>query len=285
MTPFLSVVSVLALLVLPSEGFTFNAASPNPVLHKFAQTQTGTVFSIGLDVGKDENSHMLVNGLVLELHPDPIDKGSYHPALPGANGPDPRLSTGAKKLSIKQEPYYINMSGMQHVHLKGACWELAWKDGAPAGSLVCGFHNTEEAKRNDASLPKGRIYISFPVWTKESLADAQERKRDVETRARQYIQDKDDELAKMQTTNNPIMKALHYRNAAAALEKYWICGVDSLKMIPSDTDTLALQDSLMLTTKGTVWTKKEGFFGGHHALLGTATISPLLQNDNDKLKP
>jgi hypothetical protein len=56
-------------------------------------------------------------------------------------------------------------------------------------------------------------------------------------------------------------------------------------MIPSDSDTLALQDNLVLTTKGTVWTKKEGFFGDDHALLGTATVSPLLQNDNIKLKP
>jgi hypothetical protein len=280
----LALASVLALLIVPSEGFGFFNAVPNPVLKKFAQTQTGTLLGIGLDVGKNENSRMNINGLVIELHPDGIVKGSKHPALPGANGPDPKSSTGAKNLSIRQEPYYINTGGMQQVHLKDGCWELAWKEGAPAGSLVCGFHHPEEAKRNDASLPKGRIYMAFPVWTKETLAEAQERKRDTEGRARQHIQDKEDELAKMQSTSNPLMKAGHYRNAAAAMEKYWICGVDAVKMIPLDKDVIALQDNLMLNTKGSVWTKHEDFFGGKHALLGKATVSPILQNDNE-LKP
>lgn len=280
----LSLASVLALLIVSSEGFSFFNAVPNPVLKKFAQTQTGTLLGIRLDVGKNENSRMSINGLIIELHPDSIVKGSKHPTLPGANGPDPNSSTGAKNLSIQQAPYYINTGGMNQVHLEEGCWELAWKEGAPSGSLVCGFHHTEEVKRNEAILPKGRIYMAFPVWTKETLAEAQERKRDIERRARQHIQDKDEELTKMQSTSNPLMKAWHYRNAAAAMEKYFVCGVDTAKMIPLDRDVMALQDNLVLNTKGTVWTKHEDFFGGKHALLGTATVSPVLQNENE-LKP
>ena len=173
---------------------------------------------------------------------------------------------------------------MHQINLEDGCWELAWKEGSPSGTLVCCFHHTEEAKRNDAIFPKGRIYMAFPVWTKETLAEAQERKLHVERRARQHIQDKEEEFTKMQSTSNLLMKAWHYRNAAAAMEKYWICGVDTVKMIPLDRDVVLLQDNLVLNTKGKVWTKHEGFFGGKHALLGTATISPIHQNENE-LKP
>ena len=101
----LALTSVLALLIIPSEVFGFLHAVPNPVLKQFPQTQAGTLLGIRLDVGINENSRMNINGLVIELHPDGIAKGSKYPALPGANGPDPKSSTGAKNLFIRQSPY------------------------------------------------------------------------------------------------------------------------------------------------------------------------------------
>ena len=253
----------------------FNALqqSAHPALQQHAQAQTGTLLNIRLDVGRKEESRMNINGLVIELHEDSVT-GKY-PPLPGANGPNPRLSTGAKSLVVKEDAYFVDTFGKQLFPLLNGCWEMVWRDGAKAGSIVCGFDVPKEARRNEASLPAGRLYMSFPVWTKEGLAEAQAYKRQVEEMARKHEQDKIDELAKVGETSNILMKALHYRNAVAANEKYGLSGISQVAQIPPDTDTMAIQDDLLLTTKGTVWMKDSALFGSVHGLLGTATVSPV----------
>lgn len=279
----LSLFALMSTLVVSSNAFIFDAAKASPVLDTFAQVQAGTLLHVDLDVGKQEKSHMRINGLVLEIHQDNM-LSKQHPSLPGANGPHPKMSTGVKNLAIQQEPYYINTDGMQHVDFKDGCWELVWRDGASAGSLICGFHLAEDAKHNGAHFPRGRIYMSFPVWTKETLSEAQEKRLEVEAVARKYIKEKDDFLSKMDSTDNLLMKALHYRSAAEAVEKYHYCGVESYKSVPLDDDVMALQGDLFLTVKGTVWTKSDAFFGPDHTLLGTATTRPAVQKLSD-LKP
>ena len=75
------------------------------------------------------------------------------------------------------------------------------------------------AKRNGANLPAGRLYISFPVWEQEGLAVRQAEKFNAEARAKEYAQERDEELEKYATETNLIKKAMHYRNAVAAVEK------------------------------------------------------------------
>ena len=52
-------------------------------------------------------------------------------------------------------------------------------------------------KRNEASIPKGRFYITFPVWTDESLKDLKERKEKAQEVADEALERLASETLKM----------------------------------------------------------------------------------------
>lgn len=114
---------------------------------------------------------------------------------------------------------------------------MIWRRGAKAGAFICGFDVPEEVKRNDASIPKGRVYVvgycndwtitfffsldqhnslgsfqTFPVWTEESLQDLRERMVKAEEKAVEAMDRLKDETRMMSETSNPLMKAMHFRN-------------------------------------------------------------------------
>ena len=150
-----------------------------------------------------------------------------------------------------------------------------WRESAPAGVIVCGFHLAEDVKRGDAILPKGRIYLSLPVWNRDGLADKQAYKAEKIAEAEQHKIDQAADIAKMQATSNPLMKALHFRNAVAASEKISMSGVKGLvDSVPDDEDVMPIGKDLVMCTKGTVWTKNGGLLGKEHVLLGVANASP-----------
>jgi hypothetical protein len=152
-----------------------------------------------------------------------------------------------------------------------------WKEGSPAGSLLCGFEIPEEYKRNDATLPKGRVYMSFPIWTRDTLEQMQREKEQILGRASEALDLKNEELAKMQETGNLFQKALHYRNAAAAAEKYYIQPVMRMQLVPSQNEVIAFHDDLFVTTKGTVWAKD--LPNGKQILLGVASLKAARPKD------
>eukprot|EP00591_Stephanopyxis_turris_P011095 CAMPEP_0195517362 /NCGR_PEP_ID=MMETSP0794_2-20130614/10555_1 /TAXON_ID=515487 /ORGANISM="Stephanopyxis turris, Strain CCMP 815" /LENGTH=266 /DNA_ID=CAMNT_0040646153 /DNA_START=91 /DNA_END=891 /DNA_ORIENTATION=+ len=254
-------------------GFMFQKAfTVNPSLTEYAAAQEGTSLSFHLDIGgKSAESRLPLNGLVLEFHDSA--PGYIHPKLPGANGPHPHMSCGPKVLEVKEEGSVINMEGLQKVSMKNGCWEMVWRDNAPAGSIVCALDIPETVRRNEASLKSGRMYMSFPVWTVEGLIEKQKYKQLMEEKAVNFLEEKENELLKMKTTSNPILKALHYRNAAESVEKYYCLGMNRVAEIPSDNDVVPIQGNLMLCRKGTIWTKDDKALFGEHVLLGVASIS------------
>jgi hypothetical protein len=228
--------------------------------------------AIKLEVGMKRESKLTINDLKLDFSSDPVVDSSHHPAMPGVNGPHPQTSSGIRNLQVKEDGWFIDMSGKKDVQLKNGCWELIWRDGALAGTLVCGFEVTESYTRNDATLSPCRLYMSFPVWSAEGLKKAQEDKKTVMDRALGFVNEKELQLAKMQETSNPIMKALHYRNAYAAMDKYSLENVKAFEMIPSDEEvlTFGLDQDMLVTTKGLAFSKEGGFQKGQHVLLGAA---------------
>jgi len=151
---------------------------------------------------------------------------------------------------------------------------MIWRRNAKAGSLICGFDVPEEVKRNNASIPKGRVYVTFPVWTQESLEDLRERKVKSEERGLEAMDRLEDEKRLMAETSNPLMKALHFRKACQAHEELDYSGHTNYQKMPLERDMIKLKDGLHLCSLGTVWTKTGGFLGGNHVLLGSATASP-----------
>ena len=113
---------------------------------------------------------------------------------------------------------YVDLTGSKQVKLENPAWEMIWRNNANAGALICAFNLAEEVKRNDAALPKGRFYLTFPIWTTASLQDLRERKAIAEEKAVEAMARHENEVRMMQETNNPLMKALHFRNACKAHE-------------------------------------------------------------------
>jgi len=253
-------------------GFLF----PNPVdikkgLVEIVDAQRTTTLEVKMDIGTNTPSRLNVNGLVLELSSAVADY--KHPMMPGVDGPQPQLSGGARTLTVLEEGWFIDMSGKKSVKTLNGCWEMIWREKAPAGSLVCGFDIPEKYKRNQAFLPECRLYMSFPVWTKYGLQQAQKDKEKILSKARGFLAEKELEFEKMQAAQNPIVKALHYRNAASAQDMWRRQNIEHFDIVPSFDEVVPLQDDLLLTTKGLAFSREGSFKRGKHFLLGAVRVS------------
>jgi hypothetical protein len=290
-----SYVKMLVLLLCASSSSAFiinsglqelmsRAFRANPDLKTFSDSFSGHVLDVRLDIGKADtipatHKRMAVQNLVLGLETNKGDISKTIPML-GANGPHPGTSGGIGKLQVLKSGHFIDMTGTVPIDFSpDANWELVWRQDSPMGSLNCGLDLKSDATRNSAILHKGLVYLSFYVWNAATLRDYQERKVYVNDKAAEHLQDRDDELAKMTTASNVFAKAMHYRNAAAAVEKYSLQPVRSMSQVPGDDEVIQIDDDLFLTRKGTVWTKDHGVFG-KMTFLGEAVIQkPTIPND------
>jgi hypothetical protein len=260
-----------ALLAPLTAGFIFPSQKRKPGLKELVEAQQDVRVNINLDIGgKDDTTRLAVSGMVFDLTKNTADY--EHVAMPGTNGPHPQLSSGIRGLNLIKEGQFVSLKGTQLVKTLKGCWELIWKKDAPAGAVLCGFDIPEEYTRNDATLPKGRIYMSFPVWTQDTLNFAQKKKEGILKRAEECLQEKQACLDKYKTEKNPFQAALHYRNAYAAAEKYYMQPLKSVMLVPEMSEVIEIQDDLFLMTKGLVWSK--ALPRGPQVLLGTATLSP-----------
>jgi len=259
-------------------------AQANPAVTQYADAQASTLLNIRLDieVTRDHRGaptvsggRLGVDGLLVELHGGK-DANYEHPNLPGADGPQHsrQLSSGAKSLSIVRPGGFVDLSGSRIVGLEHGAWEMIWRKNAKAGALVCGFDVPEEVTRNAASIPAGRLYLTFPVWTQESLQHLRERKEKAGERAAEAMDRLAEEKRLMEDTPNLLLKALHFRNACKAAEDFDYSGHRQYQAMPLERDMIALKGDLHLCSLGTVWTKGgKGLFGADHVLLGSASAS------------
>ena len=175
--------------------------------------------------------------------------------MPGRNGPHPMSSSGVAPLQIHQAGHFITVDmGQTFLPLDTAQWELIWKEQSPAGVLVCGLALREAVQRNQALLPKGTLYISFPVWDADKLQEYQKKKLDCEVASKMHMQERDDELRKMTQTNNVLAKMIHYRNAFAAVEQYSLQPRKLLSHVPSSVEEVLsiAGGTILLSRKGEV---------------------------------
>ena len=267
-------ISAFLLLGSTTHGFMTPSLAVKPGLSNIVDAQPTQKVAINLDIGgTDAVSRLAIKGMTLDLHHVLADY--EHVLMPGFNGPHPKLSSGIRRLDLLKCGEYVSLAGAKTVKAIKGCWEMVWKEDAPAGALICGFEISEEYKRNDAVLSPGRIYLSFPVWTKETLAYAQAEKDRILSKAAEALKEKDAMMEKFYADPNPLMKALHYRNAYAAAERYYNQPVKSMEQVPGDDEVIQLQDNLFCTTKGTIWSK--ALPRGDSILLGAANLKPLPQ--------
>jgi hypothetical protein len=260
-----------------ASGFIGNMFQPpvavvRPDLLKITDRQEDKKLNLQLHIGQEQGGpQMTVTKMVIELHHEPADY--EHASLPGADGPQKQLSCGHRRLEVLSEGSFINLEGTQKVQTDKGCWEMCWRKGKPAGTLICGFELPQDYIRNEASLPMGTIFLSFPLFTEEGLKIGQEEKGKIEHQLDRFLHERDEALEAYDMTNNPVMKALHLRNAFVALEKHSDADHITIESIPDDDEVMHLQDDLLLTTKGLIWSKDGDFHSGENTILGLATIS------------
>jgi hypothetical protein len=134
---------------------------------------------------------------------------------------------------------------------------------------VCAFRLPQDYKRNDAILPCGDMWLSFPVWTEQGLKDGLAEKKRIMGQIQANLVKRDEELEKYDQTQNPIQKAFFLRNAFAFAEKCNSLHHFLLDTIPEENQTFELQENLLLATNGLVWKRN----GNGHVLLGSAIVS------------
>jgi hypothetical protein len=255
----------------------------NPNIKEFAQAQESALLNVRLDIDSESAGRFGISGLALELHGD-RDADYPHPNLPGAQGPNPQLSSGAKSLTVLRQGSHIDMMGANKVPFSNGAFEMIWRRNASAGALILGF-DAGEVRRNQVTLPMGRVYITFPVWTSETLQDLRDRKAVAEKTAKEALDRQRDEMAKMQQTNNLLAKAMHFRNCCKAAEDIDFSGYRSYQVMNLDVATVPLESDLHLCSLGTVWTKKDGMFGASdQILLGTALVAAGKRDEMEQKK-
>jgi len=253
---------------MPLQVFLTPKPMMQPGLMDIVDKQQDQRYNIQLTIGEEKGgSRLAIKGMVLDLFKDFAERKNVV-VMPGSDGPHPSLSSGIRQLKLVQEGQFVNQMGTQIVKAVKGCWEMIWKKDAPAGALLCGFEILEDYKRNEATLPKGKIYLSFPVWTKASLENGREEKERFMTLAKGFLDEKTAFLEKYKQEENIFKKALHYRDAYLSAGKYWELPLKKFEKVPNEDEVISLQDGILLTTKGTVWSK----IRGKHVLLGTASL-------------
>uniref|UniRef100_A0A6U3DFG1 Uncharacterized protein n=1 Tax=Entomoneis paludosa TaxID=265537 RepID=A0A6U3DFG1_9STRA len=193
--------------------------------------------------------------------------------MPIANGPNPHLSSGTKKLDIVKNGSLIDLSGMKKIPFQDGSWEMAWKEGAHNGMVVCAFDLPETVSRNDNSLPPCRMYVEFPIWTKEGLMEDQAYKLVLDERRQANEDEKNQALLQYRQESNPFLKLKHYHAALQAVERNSL--TPNYNHVPMGTnDIVELNQGISLAKQGTVFMKPKtnGPFS-EYKHLGKATVT------------
>jgi hypothetical protein len=268
------IVSIIILISSFPLGFSFIFDSPLMPLNglpQLVEAQYDRRISVALDIGKKkETSRLPINGIIFDLTKTTPSSGNEFVKMPGVNGPLPKLSGGIHGLNLVQDGSFVSMDGNTIVHAQKGCWEIVWKEGSPTGSLVVGFEIDQEYKRNEIALPKGKIYLSFSIWTREGLKEAQNNKERVLSLADVMLKEKDEELIKMTETGNVFEKVLHYYKAVSAVEKYSMEPVKKMNMVPNEDEVVPFDGNSFVSTKGTVWT--QDLPRGQPTIIGNASL-------------
>ena len=286
-SPFVTTATVSVLLFslcsVGVEGF-LQLMRKNPIVKTISESQIGTLLDIRLDVGTKsrDGSKMSINGMLLKLSEElsKSKKEEKHASplpLPTNDGKNGRIM---RSLQVVKEGQFIDMTGLKKVQVENGSWEIVREEG-PTGSLICGFDIPEGVTRNAASLPKGKVFLSFPMWTADVLSDLQQRKADVARLAKEAIDDKTEALRKFQQTVNPLKKMWYYREAAAAAERYQMTGVNTYNHIPAgEQDVVKIGDGVFMANQGKLWSQTG--FVGKPVVHGTAHVKFQSEEQEEK---
>mmetsp|Transcript_10555 Transcript_10555/g.15093 ORF Transcript_10555/g.15093 Transcript_10555/m.15093 type:complete len:291 (-) Transcript_10555:133-1005(-) len=246
----------------------------SPDLNRYTAEVTSSTFDCRLNIGLPGHGAVFpINDFQFRLCKG-AGTDEERVALPGSDGPRPHLSSGPHRISTLTEGSYITMEGAKVVPLMKGAWELIWRADSQCGFLICGFNLERDVRRNEngAVLPKGNIYVTFPVWSKNGLKDEQLIKKNVEAMYKQYENEVEDQLKKYNEENNLLKKAMHFRNAVQADVDKDNLSAHLREDVPNNDDVVEIGPCLQLVKTGTIWAKMGSFKSNTHTLLGSAVV-------------
>ena len=250
-----------------------------PELNQFT-SQIDKVVNARLNIGLISDQLFVIDNFQFHLCNDPLDNDATRIPLPGVDGPRPILSSGPHRIDVTNHGSFINMDGLQSVQLKNGVWELVWRDDGLAGLIICGLKLDEDARRNDAILSKGNLYLTFPIWSTTRLKEKQAEKEEAELKYKQFETERNLQLEKLKETPNLLKKAMYFRSAAKAVESMDNTGFHLLINVPSADEVLDIggtasdEGVLKMVKTGTLWSKTGSFRSndGKQKLIGTASL-------------
>jgi hypothetical protein len=255
----------------------------NPLLSEYAMAQSGILLNVVLDIPENVNCHdttasrLVVDGLKFELITDAVlagDVGNPLQQKPISTTRrsstsssssvlvSPPISTGPLGLKIHSDGKFVSMKGQQTVSFGKGSWKMNWVDNSLLGEIVCGFYLESDAIRNDAVLPSGHVYFSFPVFSKHSMEIFETKRIDYNKALNEYYRIQYEELDKMRNCKVLFKKLGYLKNG---FDNY--NGIMKLKSefdlkVPTTERNggvlLSIGEDLFISTKGSVWSKSPG---------------------------
>eukprot|EP00558_Chaetoceros_sp_UNC1202_P010585 CAMPEP_0197234014 /NCGR_PEP_ID=MMETSP1429-20130617/1884_1 /TAXON_ID=49237 /ORGANISM="Chaetoceros sp., Strain UNC1202" /LENGTH=294 /DNA_ID=CAMNT_0042692339 /DNA_START=24 /DNA_END=908 /DNA_ORIENTATION=+ len=266
-----SLIGILNLV--PTQGFLIagpDLPAINPFLADFARdhAKKGIKLNIRLDILEDvydaKSSHLYIKDLILELNnKEPNDDKFAVLPLPMTPSSSPSTSqgmarTGPFALQTHTNGSYVSSKGCQTLMLQHGCWEMLWLEENPAGSIICAFDISEDVSRNNAVLKAGGVYISFPVFTKRGLIAMRAGQNQHQSKLKLQIATEKEELEKVNATNNPFKKMVHFRKAVVANDEFIkLRSLGHTEVPMRDEEFMEVGDDLMVYSKGSVWSQQE----------------------------
>lgn len=261
----------------------------SPQIGQFASQIDKVMVNARLNVGIASDRLFVIDHFQFQLCHDLSllsKNNSYKPMvpLPGADGPRPNLSSGPHRVEVINDGSFIDMDGLQTVQLRHGVWELIWRNDSPSGLIICGFQLDQDARRNDVILERGFLYLTFPVWSTKELKEQQKQKQMAELKYKEFETERNLQWEKLKETPNLLKKAMHFRQAAKAVEDMDNTGFHLMAYLPSEDEVLDIganysdgvgDDGLLKMVKtGTLWSKTGSFRSndGKQKLIGTASL-------------
>ena len=307
----ITLVLVLLAFSSPCEGFLglppLRTTKPAvekgiPLLNELSQGQNGVILNVQLDVPEilqDRTaSRLMIDGLKFELknvaavpvivpadmH---VDVAAPAPAPASSKPKLEKLTYTLNKenlnpvtskpllMDILSHGSFISTEGQQTVAFDDEpSWQMRWEEGKSTGAIICTLNLSKDARRNNAVLPAGPVFLTYTIFSKDCLDSFVTKSKEYQEAIDQYYLIQEEELEKMRSTKNWGEKLVRFKktfdNHDAIMKKQ----SEYFEQVPtnhisSNAVLIMIREDLLLSTRGTVWTESKD---GESVMLGTASL-------------
>ena len=277
-----------------------------PLLNELSQGQNGVILNVQLDVPEilqDRTaSRLMIDGLKFELKnvaAVPVIAPAAMPVDVAAPAPAPVPVPASSKPNLEKLTYTLNKENLNPVTSKPLLmdilshgsfistegqqivafddepsWQMRWEEGKSTGAIICTLNLPKDARRNDAVLPAGPVFLTYTIFSKDCLDSFVTKSKEYQEAIDQYYLIQEEELEKMSSTKNWGEKLVRFKktfdNHDAIMKKQ----SEYFEQVPanhisSNAVLIMIREDLLLSTRGTVWTESKD---GESVMLGTASL-------------